>query len=127
MSRHHRKNLKRGIKQPLVPRILKPRAERHGEPRKVRHWFRVEEIVAPGTPNAKRSVETRDPEIVYPADTIEVDGLVVVYRLLMDRFKWIPRPEGSLTMVAAGATATVGKVNTGGDVKKKPAVLKGKK
>ena len=33
---HRHKNLERGIKQPLVDRLMPPRAERHGKPVTVR-------------------------------------------------------------------------------------------
>lgn len=113
MSREHRKNLKRGIKQPLVEREQRVRASRHNKPHTHRRWSRVEELVPPGTPNAKRTIETYNPETTYPAGTTVVDGVVVVYRLTVDRSRQVLVTEPYKMRVAKGPTGTVGLPNTG--------------
>lgn len=114
MSREHRKNLKRGIKQPLEQREQRVRASRHNNLHTTRRWARVEEIVSPGTPDTKRTVEPRDPSVTYPEGTVEVDGMVVVHRKLVDRSRQVLVTEPYRMRVAAGPTGTVGLPNTGG-------------
>lgn len=87
MSRHRRKNLMRGIKQPLGEREQRPRASRHGQP----HSRRVRKVV-------------------------EVKGVLKVV------FENVPIMQPYKMRVAAGPTATVGMVNTGGAKAGKKAV-----
>ena len=122
MSRHHRKNLKRGIKQPLVERTQRVRASRHGEPHTTRRWSRTEEMVSPGTPGAKRVVEEFDPTIVYPEGTVITGNVVVVHRKTMDRSRQVPITEPYKLRVAAGPTGTLGEKNNGGAKAGKKAV-----
>ena len=104
MSRHHRKVLKRGISQPLEERTQRVRASRHNKPHTTRRWSRSMEMVSPGTPGAKRTVEKRDPKMDYPAGTVEIDGMVVVYRKPVDRSAQVQVTEPYKMRVAAGPT-----------------------
>jgi hypothetical protein len=126
MSRHHRKNLKRGIKQPLVEREQRVRASRHNAPHTHRRWFRAEEMVAPGTPGAKRSVEAYDPAENYPEGTVITGDIVVVHRKQVDRSKQVPISEPYKMRVADGKTGTHGMPNTGGEKAGKKSVKKEK-
>jgi hypothetical protein len=102
MSRHHRKSLKRGIKQPLEDREQRVRASRHGKPQTNRRWHAEERIVPSGTPGATRHVA-------------EVDGQVVIqYRISVQSSRQVPVTEPFKMHVAKGPTATVGKKNDGG-------------
>ena len=101
MSRHHRKNLKRGIKQPLVNSFTKFRNARHGQEQKVRAFVREERTVPAGTEGAKRSIETVNGEVT------------VVYRVTVEVPVWrsmTPSTQNSVR-VAAGPTGTHGAPN----------------
>ena len=113
MSREHRKNLSRGIKQPLVSKPVPFRASRHGKPQVYRSYKTEEVMVTPGTPNARRFVEQYDPSVAYPAGTVVQDDVVIVHRIHASKSTWAEtRPDTERTMrVAAGPTSDYGQRN----------------
>lgn len=101
MSRHHRKNLYRGAKSPLVDGEQRVRTERHGKPQTMRKWSREEVAVAAGTPDAKHRI-VEDPE---------TKELVVQHYVLVDTSAQVPMTEARKVRVAKIPTANYGKKN----------------
>jgi hypothetical protein len=103
MSRHNRKNLFRGIKQPLVDRKFRPRVMRHNEPAKRRVFEYKTVMVDKPVADSKRVV------IQLPDGTIAIK-----YEVRVAVSKWAPQTEERTMRVAAGPTAKYGQQNTGG-------------
>lgn len=112
------KNMKRGIKQPLVARDQRVRTSRHGKPHTHRVYKQQDVLVVAGTPNAKRSLEPIKPGTVYPVGTVFVDGMAIVHRLTVPVARQVEVTQPFTRAVAAAPTGTWGLPNEEPDAKK---------